>query len=456
MDIENIVQKQREFFKTGKTKDVNFRKKALKDLKTVIINRQEEINNALKLDLNKSETESYMAEIGMVLSELSYAIKHVNSWAKSKRVQTPLAQFHSKSYYVSEPYGVSLIIAPWNYPFMLALDPLVGSIAAGNCCVLKASRNAPNTCKILQSIISDIFPSEYITVIGTELESTSELLNHRFDYIFFTGSVRVGKMIMESASKYLTPVTLELGGKSPCIVEKTANIPLAAKRIMFGKVLNAGQTCVAPDYILVQKDVKDELIKEMKKSLTKFLGENPIDNDNYTKIINKKQFERIKGLLENQNIILGGKFDEEKQKIEPTFLDEPDENSAVMQEEIFGPIFPIISYENIEEVIEFVQKREKPLALYLFTQSKKVQKLIQKNLSFGGGCINDTIIHLASSKLGFGGVGNSGMGAYHGKRSFDTFSHEKSIVKKYTWLDLPMRYMPYTKGKLKIIKMFLK
>lgn len=456
MDIENIVQKQREFFKTGKTKDVNFRKKALKDLKKAIINREEEINNALKLDLNKSETESYMAEIGMVLSELSYAIKHVNSWAKSKRVHTPLAQFHSKSYYVSEPYGVSLIIAPWNYPFMLALDPLVGAIAAGNCCVLKASRNASNICKILQKIISEIFPSEYITVIGTELESTSELLNHRFDYIFFTGSVRVGKMIMESASKFLTPVTLELGGKSPCIVEKTANIPLAAKRIMFGKVLNAGQTCVAPDYILVQKDVKDELIKEMKKSLTKFLGENPIDNEEYTKIINKKQFERIKGLLENQNIILGGKCDEEKQKIEPTFLDEPDENSAVMQEEIFGPIFPIISYENIEEVIEFVQKREKPLALYLFTQSKKIQKLIQKYLSFGGGCINDTIIHLASSKLGFGGVGNSGMGSYHGKRSFDTFSHEKSIVKKYTWIDLPMRYMPYTKGKLKIIKMFLK
>lgn len=456
MNIENIIQKQREFFKTGKTKDVNFRKKALKDLKNAIINREEDINKALKLDLNKSETESYMAEIGMVLSELSYAIRHINSWVKSKRVQTPLAQFHSKSYYISEPYGVSLIIAPWNYPFMLALDPLVGAIAAGNCCVLKASRNAPNVCKILQKIISEIFPSEYITVIGTELESTSKLLNHRFDYIFFTGSVRVGKLIMESASKYLTPVTLELGGKSPCIVEKTANIPLAAKRIMFGKVLNAGQTCVAPDYILVQKDVKDELIKEMKKSLTKFLGDNPIDNEEYTKIINKKQFERLKGLLENQNIILGGKCDEEKQKIEPTFLDEPDENSAVMQEEIFGPIFPIISYENIEEVIEFVQKREKPLALYLFTQSKKVQKLIQKNLSFGGGCINDTIIHLATSKLGFGGVGNSGMGSYHGKRSFDTFSHEKSIVKKYTWLDLPMRYMPYTKGKLKIIKMFLK
>ncbi len=456
MDIEKIVKKQKTFFMTGKTKEVKYRKEALKKLKQKIIELEPEINQALKADLNKSETESYMAETGMVLSELSYAIKHIKQWSKEKKVRTPLSQFHGKSYYFYEPYGVTLIISPWNYPFMLALDPLIGAIAAGNCCIIKPSEYAPNTAKIMKKMIEDIFPSEYITVIEGGVEETTQLLKQRLDYIFFTGSVSVGKIIMKVASEKLIPVTLELGGKSPCIVDETADLSLTAKRILFGKILNAGQTCVAPDYLLVQKDVKERLIKELEKNIAKFLGENLLKNQDYVKMINQKQFDRMKELLKDQKIIFGGNIDEANQKIELTLIDEPSLDSKVMQEEIFGPILPILSFDKIEEAIDFIRQREKPLALYLFTKNRKVEEKVKTEVSFGGGCINDTIIHLASNHLGFGGVGNSGMGNYHGKRSFTTFSHEKSIVKKYTWIDLPMRYMPYTKTKEKIIKIFLK
>ena len=456
MDIEKIVKKQKTFFMTGKTKEVKYRKEALKKLKQKIIELEPEINQALKADLNKSETESYMAETGMVLSELSYAIKHIKQWSKEKKVRTPLSQFHGKSYYFYEPYGVTLIISPWNYPFMLALDPLIGAIAAGNCCIIKPSEYAPNTAKIMKKMIEDIFPSEYITVIEGGVEETTQLLKQRLDYIFFTGSVSVGKIIMKVASEKLIPVTLEVGGKSPCIVDETADLSLTAKRILFGKILNAGQTCVAPDYLLVQKDVKERLIKELEKNIAKFLGENLLKNQDYVKMINQKQFDRMKELLKDQKIIFGGNIDEANQKIELTLIDEPSLDSKVMQEEIFGPILPILSFDKIEEAIDFIRQREKPLALYLFTKNRKVEEKVKTEVSFGGGCINDTIIHLASNHLGFGGVGNSGMGNYHGKRSFTTFSHEKSIVKKYTWIDLPMRYMPYTKTKEKIIKIFLK
>lgn len=456
MDIEKIVKKQKTFFMTGKTKEVKYRKEALKKLKQKIIELEPEINQALKADLNKSKTESYMAETGMVLSELSYAIKHIKQWSKEKKVRTPLSQFHGKSYYFYEPYGVTLIISPWNYPFMLALDPLIGAIAAGNCCIIKPSEYAPNTAKIMKKMIEDIFPSEYITVIEGGVEETTQLLKQRLDYIFFTGSVSVGKIIMKVASEKLIPVTLELGGKSPCIVDETADLSLTAKRILFGKILNAGQTCVAPDYLLVQKDVKERLIKELEKNIAKFLGENLLKNQDYVKMINQKQFDRMKELLKDQKIIFGGNIDEANQKIELTLIDEPSLDSKVMQEEIFGPILPILSFDKIEEAIDFIRQREKPLALYLFTKNRKVEEKVKTEVSFGGGCINDTIIHLASNHLGFGGVGNSGMGNYHGKRSFTTFSHEKSIVKKYTWIDLPMRYMPYTKTKEKIIKIFLK
>lgn len=454
--IEQIVKKQKAFFETGKTKDINYRKDALKKLKQAIIEHEAEIHQALKQDLNKSEMESYMTETGMVLSELSYAIKHVKSWSKKKRVRTPIAQFHSSSYEMYEPYGVSLIIAPWNYPFMLAIDPLVGAIAAGNCSIIKTSEYAPATSKVIQKIISEQFPSEYMAVIEGGVEETTELLNQKLDYIFFTGSVHIGKIIMQAATKNLTPVTLELGGKSPCIVEKTADLELAAKRILFGKILNAGQTCVAPDYILVQKEIKEPFVEELKKQIKRFLGGDALKNEDYPKMIHTRQYERVKELIKNQKILLGGKWDDNTRKIEPTLLDEPDANSLVMQEEIFGPILPILSFQEIEDAIEFVRKREKPLACYLFTSNKKVEKEILSNLSFGGGCINDTIIHLASNHLGFGGVGQSGMGSYHGKKSFLTFSHEKSIVKKYTWIDLPMRYLPYSKAKLKMVKMFLR
>lgn len=456
MDIEERVKKQKTFFMTGKTKDISYRKEALKKLKQKIIELEPEINKALKADLNKSETESYMTETGMVLSELSYAIKHLKQWSKEKRVRTPLSQFHSKSYYFYEPYGVTLIISPWNYPFMLALDPLIGTIAAGNCCIIKPSEYAPNTAKIMKKMIEDIFPSEYITIVEGGVDETTQLLKQKLDYVFFTGSISVGKIIMKAASENLTPITLELGGKSPCIIEKTADLPLTAKRILFGKILNAGQTCVAPDYLLVQKNIKEKLIQELEKCVEKFLGKNSIENQEYVKIINQKQFDRLKELLKDQKIIFGGNIDDANKKIELTLIDEPSPDSKVMQEEIFGPILPVLSFEKIEEAIDFIRQREKPLALYLFTKNKKIEEKIQKEVSFGGGCINDTIIHLASSQLGFGGVGNSGMGNYHGRRSFTTFSHEKSIVKKYTWIDLPMRYMPYTKAKQKMIRMFLK
>ena len=455
-NIQEIVKKQKAFFETGKTKDISYRKEALKRLKQAIIEHEPEINQALKQDLNKSEMESYMTEIGMVLSELSHAIKHVKSWSKKKKVKTPLAQFHGSSYEMYEPYGVSLIIAPWNYPFMLAIDPLVGAIAAGNCCIIKTSEYAPATSKVIQKIISEQFKSEYIAVVEGAVEETTELINQKLDYIFFTGSVHIGKIIMQAATKNLTPVTLELGGKSPCIVEKTANLELAAKRILFGKILNAGQTCVAPDYILVQKEMKEPFVEELKKQITHFLGEDALKNEDYPKMIHTRQYERVKELIKNQKILFGGKWDDNTRKVEPTLLDEPDANSMVMQEEIFGPVLPIISFQEIEDAIEFVRKREKPLACYLFTSNKKVEKEILNQISFGGGCINDTIIHLASNYLGFGGVGQSGMGSYHGKKSFLTFSHEKSIVKKYTWIDLPMRYLPYSKAKLKMVKMFLK
>lgn len=455
-NIEEIVREQKNFFATGKTKEISYRKESLKKLKQAIIEYEAEIHQALKQDLNKSEMETYMTETGMVLSELSHAIKHVKDWSKKKRVRTPLAQFHSSSYEIYEPYGISLIIAPWNYPFMLAIDPLIGAIAAGNCSIIKTSEYAPATSKIVQKIISEQFKSEYIAVVEGAVEETTELLNQKLDYIFFTGSVHIGKIIMQAAAKNLTPVTLELGGKSPCIVEKTANLELAAKRILFGKILNAGQTCVTPDYVLVQKEVKKSLIEELIKQIKHFLGEDILKSEDYPKMIHKRQYERVKELIKNQKILFGGKWDDKTQKIEPTLLDEPDANSLVMQEEIFGPVLPILSFQEIEDAIKFVGKREKPLACYLFTSNKKVEKEILNQISFGGGCINDTIIHLASNYLGFGGVGQSGIGSYHGKKSFLTFSHEKSIVKKYTWIDLPMRYMPYSKAKLKMVKMFLK
>lgn len=454
--IQDLIKNQREFFGSGKTLSYQFRKSALIKLKKTILKYEDEIKDCLLKDLGKTSTESYMCEIGMVLSELSYAIKHLKSWMKKKRARTPLAQFHSKSFVVSEPLGVVLVMSPWNYPFMLALDPLVGAISAGNCVVVKPASYAKNTSQIIKKILGECFDEEYVAVVLGGREENAELLEQKFDYIFFTGSVSVGKVVAEKASKNLTPVTLELGGKSPCIVDETANLKVAARRVAFGKFLNVGQTCVAPDYLLVQNKVKDEFLTYLKKEIVKMYGEKPLENNLYGHIINDKHFKRICGLIDKNKCIFGGGADEKTLKIEPTILDNVTLDDAVMKEEIFGPILPVLTFDTIDEAEKIVKSFEKPLALYLFSNNKKVQNHILENVSFGGGCINDTIIHLATSNMGFGGVGQSGYGSYHGKRSFNLFSHEKSIVKKFNYIDLPVRYQPYSKKKEKLIKMFLK
>lgn len=456
MNIEQIVKAQRAFFETGKTKDYEFRQNALKKLREVIVGNQDLIEEALKKDLNKSSFESYMTEIGMTLSELTYVQKHLRSWMKKKHVHTNLEQFHASSFTVSDPYGVVLVMSPWNYPFMLCLDPVIGAIAAGNCCIIKPSAYAPAVSGILAKIISEAFDPAYVTVVEGGREENEALLEQRFDYIFFTGGVTVGKLVMEKASRHLTPVTLELGGKSPCIVDKTAKLKLAARRLVFGKYLNSGQTCVAPDYLLIHEDIKDEFLTYVKKYIHEMLGENVLENPDYPKIVNEKHFRRVLGLIEGEDVVEGGTYNEETLQIAPTVLDNVSADAPIMQEEIFGPILPVLTFKTIDEAEQFVTKREKPLALYLFTTSKETENRILRNISYGGGCINDTIIHLATSHMPFGGVGNSGMGGYHGKYSFDTFSHKKSIVKKYNWIDLPIRYQPYTKGKRTLLGMFLK
>ncbi|HQM96959.1 MAG TPA: aldehyde dehydrogenase [Clostridia bacterium] len=456
MDISKLIQSQRVFFNSDVTKDVRFRKDALNRLYEAIVINEENILKALKEDLNKSSFEGYMSEIGIVRDEIRHFIKHLSKWSKPKRVTTPLAQFPSKSYIMSEPYGVVLIMAPWNYPFQLCIEPLIGAIGAGNCAVIKPSAYAPATSKIIAQIIEKIFPSDYVAVVQGGRKENSELLENRFDYIFFTGSTNVGKTVMEAASKHLTPISLELGGKSPAIVDKSADIPLFAKRIAFGKYLNAGQTCVAPDYVLVHESIKNEFVEALKISIKDFFGDNPMLNDNLPKIINEKHFLRLLDLMKDEKIVIGGRNDKTRLFIEPTVVTDITYDSAIMQEEIFGPILPILTYTDINDVISDLKTREKPLALYVFSTNSYIQRKITENLSYGGGCINDTIVHLATSKMGFGGVGYSGMGAYHGKFSFDTFTHYKGILNKAIWLDLPMRYHPYNEKNYKMIKMFLK
>ncbi len=456
MDISKLIQSQRVFFNSDVTKDVRFRTDALERLYDAIVMNEEDILKALKEDLNKSSFEGYMSEIGMVRDEIRHFIKHMKRWSKPKRVPTPLAQFPSKSYIMAEPYGVVLIMAPWNYPFQLCIEPLIGAIGAGNCAVIKPSAYAPATSKIIAQIIEKIYPSDYIAVVEGGRKENSELLENRFDYIFFTGSTNVGKTVMEAASKHLTPISLELGGKSPAIIDKSANIPLFAKRIAFGKYLNAGQTCVAPDYVLVHESIKNEFVEALKISIKDFFGNNPLLNDNLPKIINEKHFLRLLDLMKNENIVIGGRNDKTRLLIEPTVMTDITYDSAIMQEEIFGPILPILAYNDINDVISDLKTREKPLALYIFSTNSYIQKKITNSLSYGGGCINDTIVHLATSKMGFGGVGYSGMGSYHGKFSFDTFTHYKGILNKSNWLDLPMRYHPYDEKNFKMIKMFLK
>ena len=455
-DIKIIVENQRAFFRTGTTLAPSYRINALKRLRDALDDMEPEINAALKLDLGKSAFESYMCESGMTRAEISWMIKHTRALSRERHIATPLAQFASRSFRKPSPKGVVLIMSPWNYPLMLALEPLADAIAAGNTVVLKPSAYSPNVSAVLEKLIKRVFSEEYVAIVTGGRAENQALLDEKFDMIFFTGSQAVGKEVMAKASKHLTPVVLELGGKSPCIVDETANLKLAARRIVFGKFLNCGQTCVAPDYFLVNNKIHDKLVAEIKREIERQFGVSPFENENYGKIINQKHYERVSALMSSGTTIHGGKTDPSTLRIEPTVLDYVNWDDAVMQEEIFGPLLPIITFDSLDEVIDMINSHAKPLALYCFSSSKENQKRILSNCAFGGGCINDTIIHLATSNMPFGGIGESGMGGYHGKVGFDTFSHLKSIVDKKTWMDLPMRYQPYRNIMEKMIRLFLR
>ncbi|MCM1367711.1 MAG: aldehyde dehydrogenase [Roseburia sp.] len=452
--LETIIASQREYFKAHKALDVKTRIAYLKKLKAAIQTDEAEICDALKADLGKSANESYMAEIGMVLEDLGYHIKHLKKWVKPKRRRSPLAQFPSKSYILPSPRGNVLIISPWNYPFLLSMQPLVGAIAAGNTVVLKPSRSSAATSAVMTRIIEQVFPPELAVSVYGDDQINAEVLTYKFDYIFFTGGKDVGQKVYEAASKFLTPVTLELGGKSPVVVDSTAKIALAAKRIVFGKFLNVGQTCVAPDYVIAHTSIADKLVENIKAYINK-LYPDALGNDDYGKIINTRHYERVKGLI-SDNVACGGNFDDATRKIEPTVLYPATLDDAAMKEEIFGPVLPVLTYSTDEELAEIIDKNPQPLAFYLFTSKRKAEKTLLPRTAFGGGCVNDVVIHLASTQLPFGGVGGSGMGSYHGKKSFETFSHFKSVLKKSNVIDLPFRYTPYTKGKDKLIRFFLK
>ncbi|MBU0997726.1 MAG: aldehyde dehydrogenase [Firmicutes bacterium] len=452
--INETINKQKDFYQLGHTKPAPFRLKALINLKNAIESSTEEISLALKLDLNKSAFESYLSEIGIVLSEIEYAIKHVKKWMKPRKKRTPLPLFLAKSYELSEPLGVVLIMSPWNYPFQLAMVPLIGALAAGNTAVVKPASYAVHTSNVIKKILDATFEDHYVKTILGGREENTKLLDQPFDYIFFTGSSNVGKTVLEKASKNLTPVTLELGGKSPCIIDQDVNLSLTAKRIVFGKFLNAGQTCVAPDYVFIRENQFNSFVEGLKKAIHEFFKEKPLDYPDYPKIINERHLSRLIGLLKGEEIVLGGKYNETS--LEPTILKNVKTDSAVMNEEIFGPILPVLFYKDIEEVYSFISTRPKPLALYLFSNdSVMIQNTFQR-LSFGGATINDTVMHFASSEMGFGGVGASGNGRYHGQYSFDTFSNKRSIVHRSNLVDINVRYHPYTNKKLNLLKKLMK
>ncbi|MEH7415364.1 aldehyde dehydrogenase [Neobacillus drentensis] len=451
----SLLNKQKSFFKTETTKNVGYRIEALQKLRTAIKKNEKTLMEALRADLNKSEFDAYTSEIGFVLEEIRFTMKHLRSWAAPKKVKTPVTHIGSNSYIYPEPYGVALIIAPWNYPFQLAVAPLIGAIAAGNCAIIKPSELTPKTSEALESIIKEIFLEEYIAVVQGGVETSQALLNEPLDYIFFTGSVPVGKMIMESAAKHLTPVTLELGGKSPCIVHEDANLKLAAKRIAWGKFTNAGQTCIAPDYLYVHKSIKDVFLKQFRETTLELYGKEPLKNPDFTRIVSERHFDRLSSFLDNGQIFMGGNTDKERLTIEPTVLTDITWEESIMRDEIFGPLLPVLEYGDLSEVIEGIHSHPKPLALYIFTENNNIQEEVLNKVSFGGGCVNDTVYHFVSPYLPFGGVGTSGIGAYHGKGNFDTFSHQKSVLKQTTKFDIPFRY-PNVKNGLGKIKLFMK
>lgn len=456
MKIEELVKNQRTFFRSHRTLDVDFRIHYLKKLYQSIKSHEQDILKALETDLGKSETEAFMCEAGLTLSELSYQIRHIRRWAGKSFKHTELTNFPSCSFTIKEPYGVVLVMAPWNYPFLLTMEPMIGAVAAGNCCIMKPSAYSPATSSVIAKIIRETFPPEYVAVVEGGRAENTELLNQRFDYIFFTGGVTVGRLVMEKAAAHLTPVTLELGGKSPCIIEKSCNLKLAARRLVFGKYLNCGQTCVAPDYVLVDETVKDRFVELVKKEITRMYTDTPLSNPTYGKMINQKHFDRVCSLLDSGKIVFGGRTNRTTLQIEPTVMDHVTAEDAIMQEEIFGPVMPILTYRTLDEAENFIISREKPLALYIFTQSREAARRFSRHVSFGGGCINDTIMHMTTPSMGFGGVGNSGMGSYHGRKSFDTFSHEKSMLQKSTLIDMPMRYAPYRTIWYKLIRLLLR
>lgn len=451
------TQNVRDFFQTQATKDIKFRKKYLKALKKSIKKHESDILDALKSDLGKNKVEAYATEIGFVKKELSYIIKELKNWAKTKSVTTPMIQFPAKSFIKYEPYGTVLIIGPFNYPFQLVMSPLIGALAAGNCAVVKPSEMTPQTSMVVQEILEEVFPENYVKVIQGEKEVTSQLLDERFDYIFFTGSTKVGQIVYEKASKYLTPVTLELGGKSPAIIDDTANLKVAAERVAFGKFMNAGQTCVAPDYVLIDNKVKMKFVKALQSTIQEFYGTQTEQSEDFGRIVNDNHFNRLVNIIEDsrQQVIYGGESNADELFVAPTIILDPKLSDSVMQQEIFGPILPIIGYDTFNEVYDIVEQYEKPLALYLFTEDSDQITAVFNRLSFGGGCVNDTILHLANPNLPFGGVGHSGIGSYHGKYSFELFSHEKSYITKSTKLESGLLFPPY-KGKFKYVKQLFK
>lgn len=456
-DINLIFKNQKEFFESGKTINVDYRIKNLKKLNDIIKKNEDKILNELKKDLGKSNFEGYVTEVGILYDDINFHIKNVKKWSSEEKRKSPIVYYPSKSYIYKEPYGVTLIIGPFNYPFQLVIAPLIGAISAGNTAIIKPSENSRNIALLLEKLINENFPEEYLRVVNPlgGKETVSLLLDKPFDYIFFTGSVRVGKLVMQKAAQHLTPVTLELGGKSPCIVDSDAKLKLAAKRIVWGKFLNAGQTCVAPDYLCVHKSVKDELLKLIINEIRIQFGENVRNSEDYPRIVNKSSLERLSGYLNDGKICYGGNIDEDNLYMEPTLIIKPDLNSPLMSDEIFGPILPILVYEDLDNVIKFINHREKPLALYYFSESKKKIKYVLTSTTSGGVTINDTIIHVANPNLPFGGVGNSGVGKYHGKESFETFTHNKSVMKRGTFIEFNIRFAPY-KNKLNLVKRIMK
>ncbi len=454
--IIELVESQRKFYKSGVTIPVKFRLEQLKKLYAAVKKYELQVSDALRADLGKSDYEGFMCETGMVLSEISYMLRHTPKLSKRKSVRTPLAQFPSRSFQQPMPYGNTLIMSPWNYPFLLALDPLVDAIAAGNTAIIKPSAYSSETSRMIEKIIGECFVPEYVAVVTGGRVENAALLEQKFDFVFFTGSQAVGREVLRHTAEHLTPAVLELGGKSPCIVDADADIKLAARRIVFGKYLNCGQTCVAPDYILCHSSIKDAFVTAVVEEIEKQYGQNPLENPNYGKIINRKHFDRLCGLIDRHKVVFGGQVNADTLQISPTVMDHVTEADAVMGQEIFGPIMPVLVFDDFDTLVEQLKEKDKPLALYVFSGNKRNILRVTKELSYGGGCINDVIIHLATSEMGFGGVGESGMGAYHGKAGFDAFSHYKSIVEKKTWLDLPMRYQPYHQLYEKLLRIFLK